>query len=98
MDGTPSRLAAWRSSAEVQWYVSAMVEVCFMSRRQRQFSELQDLCSAGGVVHAIDLAFEHFAQFGRDEELIDLLARALRDAGVGGRVWQRFAELCTSLE
>ena len=45
-----------------------------MSRRQRQFNELRDLCAAGGVVRAIDLAFEHFAQFGRDDEIIDLLA------------------------
>jgi hypothetical protein len=48
------------------------------------------------VVHAIDLAFEHFAHFGRDDEIIDLLARAIEDAGVAGRPRQRFAELCAS--
>jgi uncharacterized protein (DUF111 family) len=67
-----------------------------MSRRQRQCKELRDLCSAGRVVHAIDLAFEHFAHFGRDDEILDLLARAIADAGVVGRPRQRFAELCAS--
>ena len=67
-----------------------------MSRRQRQFNELRDLCSAGAVVRAIDLAFEHFAHFGRDDEIIDLLARAIDDADVAGRARQRFAELCAS--
>jgi hypothetical protein len=64
-----------------------------MSRRQRQFNELRDLCSAGGVVRAIDLAFEHFAHFGRDDEIIDLLARAIEDAGLAGRARQLFDEL-----
>ncbi len=65
-----------------------------MSRRQRQFNELRDLCSAGGVVRAIDLAFEHFAHFGRDDEIIDLLARAIEESGVDGCASRRFAELC----
>lgn len=64
-----------------------------MSRRQQQINELRDLCSAGGVVRAIDLAFEHFAQFGRDEEIIALLAEAVEDAGVTGRARQQFDEL-----
>jgi hypothetical protein len=67
-----------------------------MSRRQRHFNELRDLCAAGGVSRAIDLAFEHFAQFGRDDEIIALLARAIEYAGVAGRARQRFAELCAS--
>jgi hypothetical protein len=67
-----------------------------MSRRQRQFIELRDLCSAGGVVRAIDLAFEYFAHFGRDDEVIDLLAVAIDDMDVAGRARQRFAELCAS--
>ena len=49
-----------------------------------------------GLVRAIDLAFEHFAHFGRDDEIIDLLGRAIEDAGVAGRARQRFAELCAS--
>ena len=67
-----------------------------MSRRQRQFNELRDLCCAGAVARAIDLAFEHFAHFGRDDEIIDLLAQAIEDADVAARARQRFAELCAS--
>ena len=67
-----------------------------MSQRQRQLDELRGLCSAGGVVRAIDLAFEHFAHFGRDDEIIDLLAHAIDDEGVVGRARQRFAELSAS--
>ncbi len=67
-----------------------------MSRRQRQFNQLRDLCYAGAVARAIDLAFEHFAHFGRDDEIIDLLAHALEDTDVAGRARQRFAELCAS--
>jgi hypothetical protein len=67
-----------------------------MSRRLRQFNELRDLCCAGAVVRAIDLAFEHFAYFGRDDEVIDLLAQAMEDSDAAGRVRQRFAELCVS--
>jgi hypothetical protein len=80
----------------MQWRVSARVDGRCMSRRQRQFNELRDLCSGGGVVRAIDLAFEHFAHFGRDDEIVDLLAGAIEDAGVAGRTRQRFAELCES--
>lgn len=65
-----------------------------MSRRQRHFDELRDLCCAGAVVRAIDLAFEHFAVFGRDDEIIDLLARTIEATDVVGRARQRFAELC----
>jgi hypothetical protein len=67
-----------------------------MSRRQRQFNELCALCSAGAVVRAIDLAFEHFVHFGRDDEIIELLAQALEHADAAGRARQRFAELCAS--
>jgi len=80
----------------MQWRVSAPVDGRCMSRRQRQFNELRDLCSAGEVARAIDLAFEHFAYFGRDDEIIDLLARAIDDSGVAGRACQRFVELCAS--
>jgi len=67
-----------------------------MSRRQRQFDELRSLCSAGAVARAIDLAYEHFAQFGRDDDIIDLLARAVDDADVAAGAQQRFAQLCSS--
>ena len=80
----------------MQSRVSARVDGRCMSRRQRHCNELRDLCSAGRVVRAIDLAFEHFVNFGRDDEIIDLLARAIEDAGVAGHARQRFAELCAS--
>lgn len=67
-----------------------------MSRRQRQFDQLRDLCSAGAIVRAIDLAFEHFAHFGRDGEILDLLAQAVEQADCGEPACQRFAELCAS--
>jgi hypothetical protein len=80
----------------MQRRVSAKVDGRCMSRRQRQLDQLRDLCSAGGVVRAIDLAFEHFAHFGRDDEIIDLLARAIDDVGVAGCARLRFDELCAS--
>jgi hypothetical protein len=65
-----------------------------MSRRQRQIDELSALCRSGAVGRAIDLAFEHFAQFGGDDALIRLLADAAREPDVPERVRRRFAELC----
>ena len=80
----------------MQRRISARVDRRSMPRRQRQFDQLCDLCSAGAVVRAIDLAFEHFAHFGRDGEIIDLLAQAIEQADSGERARQRFAELCAS--
>jgi hypothetical protein len=68
-----------------------------MSRRQRQLDQLGDLCRAGAVPRAIDLAFEHFAQFGRDDEVVDLLAGALEHADVPERVRERLTELRATL-
>jgi hypothetical protein len=67
-----------------------------MPRRQRQLDELRDLCRSGALVRAIDLAFEHFAQFGRNEDIIVLLADAIAHAGSPQRVCDRFAELRAS--
>jgi hypothetical protein len=66
-----------------------------VSRRQRQLDELDELCRRGAVGRAIDLAFEHFAQFGTDAEVIDLLADAIGRSCVPERVHQRFTELRT---
>lgn len=66
-----------------------------MSRRQRQLDELGALCRAGDVARAIDLAFEHFAQFGRDDHVVEVLGRAV-DAAATDRVRRRFAELRAS--
>jgi hypothetical protein len=67
-----------------------------MSRRQRQLDELRDLCHSGAVVRAIDLAFEHFAHFGRDDDIIALLAGAVERAEAPERARHRFAELRAS--
>ncbi|MEP7045872.1 MAG: hypothetical protein ABI949_04285 [Ilumatobacteraceae bacterium] len=67
-----------------------------MSRRQRHLDELRDLCSAGAVGRAIDLAFEHFVHFGRDDEVIGLLACAIDHSDASERVRRRFAELCAT--
>jgi len=67
-----------------------------MCRRQRQLDELRDLCRSGRVVRAIDLAFEHFAHFGRDVDVVDLLADAIEHAQAPARARDRFAELRAS--
>jgi len=67
-----------------------------MSRRERQRDELCVLCRSGALGRAIDLAFEHFADFGRDDTLIELLARAVEGLDVSDRVRRRFAELCAT--
>jgi hypothetical protein len=69
-----------------------------MSRRQRQLDELCDLCRVGAVAHAIDLAFEHFAQFGRDDDVIDLLAAAIVNGNAADCARRRFAELDASYQ
>ncbi len=51
------------------------------------------LCSRGAVGRAIDLAFEHFAQFGVDAAVVELLAGAIARPGVPERVRRSFAEL-----
>ena len=67
-----------------------------MSRRQRQFDELRALCRSGAVLRAVDLAFEHFAAFGRDDQVVGLLAAAVEETAVSAEVRRRFAELAAS--
>jgi hypothetical protein len=64
-----------------------------MSRRQRQVDELRGLCSSGLVARAIDLAFSHFADFGRDEDVLALLGQAVTIVPVAEDVHRRFTEL-----
>jgi len=64
-----------------------------MSRRQRQFDELMSLCNRGRVGRAIDLAHEHFAQFGVDAAVVELLGGAVALPGVPERFRRSFAEL-----
>ena len=80
----------------MQRRVSAMLDCRDMSHRQRQSNQLRDLCHAGAVVRAIDLAFEHFAHFGRDDDIIEMLTHAMEDPDVAGCARRRFAELCAS--
>ena len=63
------------------------------SRRQRQLDALRELCRAGAVAHAVDLAFEHFATFGRDDGVVELLADALEKLPNADGIARRFAEL-----
>lgn len=81
------------SSAPVQRKVSVTVDRHGMSCRQRQLDELRDLCRSGAAIRAIDLAFEHFAQFGRDDDILDLLAEAVEHAAPTERARHRFSEL-----
>lgn len=67
-----------------------------MSRRQRQLDELRVLCHSGAVARAIDLAFEHFAAFGCDVDIVDMLADAIEHIEAPEGVRRRFAELRTS--
>jgi RimJ/RimL family protein N-acetyltransferase len=64
-----------------------------MSRRDRQAAELLELCRAGDVARAIDLAFGHFADFGCDEAILARLAAALDGTRVTSATRRRFAEL-----
>jgi hypothetical protein len=64
-----------------------------MSRRQRQVDELRGLCGSGAVARAIDLAFAHFADFGRDDEVAVMLAAAIERCDAPRHVRVRFTEL-----
>jgi hypothetical protein len=67
--------------------------VVVMSRRQRQLDELGELCRTGVAARAVDLAFEHFAVFGRDDAVLTLLAAAIEHTAPSDHVRRRFAEL-----
>jgi len=64
-----------------------------MTRHQRQLDELRALCGAGRIDRAVDLAFEHFDRFGRDELVVALLVEAIGHMAVTPQVRTRFAEL-----
>ena len=64
-----------------------------MSRRDRQRAELLALCLTGPVARAIDLAFGHLAEFGPDDDLVDLLEEAIDRRSVAVTIRQRFEEL-----
>ena len=62
-------------------------------RRQRQLAELRDLCRRGAVARAIDLAFEHFACFGHDDDVVVLLEQIVAEAPLPCEVRRRLAAL-----
>jgi hypothetical protein len=64
-----------------------------MTRQQRQRDQLGDLCDSGAVARAIDLAFEHFADFGPDDDLLQRLAAVIEHTAAPESVRRRFAEL-----
>ena len=64
-----------------------------MSHRQRQVDELRGLCQCGALARAVDLAFEHFAAFGPDDDLLGCLAEAIERARAPDVVRRRFEEL-----
>ena len=68
-----------------------------MSRRQRQIDQLGALCDSGHVARAVDLAFEHFATFGRDELIIGLLTQAVDHHPVGAAIRRRLADLSSGV-
>ena len=62
-------------------------------RRQRQLDELRALCRHGALGRAIDLAFEHFACFGQDDDVVVLLERVVSTTDAPLEVERRLAEL-----
>jgi hypothetical protein len=64
-----------------------------MTRHQRQLDELRALCCSGRIDRAVDLAFEHFDCFGRDELVVALLGDAIGHTSVAPPVLARFVEL-----
>lgn len=67
-----------------------------MSRRQRQLDELRGLCSSGAVARAIDLAFAHFADFGRDDDVLAAIAATIERDAAADDVRDRFGELTST--
>ena len=63
-------------------------------RRQRQVDELRRLCASGAVSRAIDLAFEHFADFGLTDDLVAVITDALERTRAPVAVHERFGALC----
>ena len=66
-----------------------------MTRQQRQRDELGRLCRSGDVLRAIDLAFEHFADFGQDADIVLLLSTVIDDTAASALARRRFDELRT---
>lgn len=68
-----------------------------MSRRQRQIDELRCLCGTGAVARAVDLAHQHFADFGPDGEVLEMLAAWIDVAEVPDEVRRGLVDLLIGL-
>ena len=66
-----------------------------MSRRQRQLDELRCLCGAGAVARAVDLAHQHFADFGPDDDVLEMLGQWIDAGEAPDEVRRRYADLLT---
>ena len=55
-------------------------------RRRRQLAQLRALCQQGAVARAIDLAFEHIACFGWDDDVVLLLEGAVAHTDLRDRL------------
>jgi hypothetical protein len=67
-----------------------------VSRRERQVEELRALCECGSLRRAVDLAFLHFADFGRSDEVIGFIAEAIERTATPVAVRRRFLDLRSS--
>ena len=68
-----------------------------MNRHQRQIDQLRALCASGQVARAVDLAFEHFATFGRDEDILDILTEAVHHTAAGHVLRRRLDALSSGV-
>ena len=66
------------------------------SRQDRHLEELRRLCASGAVSRSIDLAFEHFADFGLTDDLAAVITEALERTNAPAAVRDRFASLCAT--
>ena len=64
-----------------------------VQRRRRQLDQLRELCGRGAVARAIDLAFEHIACFGWDDEVVVLLEQVVERSDATPDLRRRLLEL-----
>jgi hypothetical protein len=67
-----------------------------MPRSERQAQEICALCDRGALSRAIDLAYQHFADFGRNDQVLDVIADAIERTPVAPAVRRRFVDLRSS--
>ena len=94
-NGPRSRISK-DSTVPGQPQVSGEPHAAPMSRSQRQVEELRALCECGSLRRAVDLAFQHFADFGRNEEVLVFIADAIERTPVPAAIRRRFLDLQSS--